>query len=283
MNLERLRAAQAQEREADSLRALPDSFYREVAEYIEDLRRERSQAADSAADPFGSEQVRRLTEEIENAEEVAEALYERRVGKLVKRASLAAAGVPTDEEGLTAEEAELFADLVAQIEAHREEVLASFATSGDGPRRSPGPATSAEGPDRDTEATTADADATATDAGTEQAFDAGDAMGGGPAESDTTERTNESDAPPTPPDEPPEDDDADADGSDADDAAADESTGDEGAGASDTERVTLRITRDVGEVFGVDERVYDLASEDVVTLPAANAKPLLDRDAAEEL
>jgi len=66
-------------------------------------------------------------------------------------------------------------------------------------------------------------------------------------------------------------------------AGADESTGDEGAGASDTERVTLRITRDVGEVFGVDERVYDLAAEDVVTLPAANARPLLERDAAERV
>jgi DNA replication factor GINS len=53
--------------------------------------------------------------------------------------------------------------------------------------------------------------------------------------------------------------------------------------AADTERTTLRITRDVGEIFGVDEREYDLASEDVVTLPTPNAEPLLARDAAERL
>ena len=35
--------------------------------------------------------------------------------------------------------------------------------------------------------------------------------------------------------------------------------------------------------FGVDEREYDLASEDVVTLPAENADPLVQRDAAERL
>jgi DNA replication factor GINS len=39
----------------------------------------------------------------------------------------------------------------------------------------------------------------------------------------------------------------------------------------------------VGEILGVDERAYDLASEDVVTLPAANAEPLVERDAAEPL
>jgi DNA replication factor GINS len=50
-----------------------------------------------------------------------------------------------------------------------------------------------------------------------------------------------------------------------------------------TERVTLRITEDVGRIFGVDEREYDLETEDVVTLPTTNAGPLLDRDAAERL
>jgi DNA replication factor GINS len=51
----------------------------------------------------------------------------------------------------------------------------------------------------------------------------------------------------------------------------------------DTERTTVRITRDVGAIFGVDEREYDLSSEDVVTLPTANAEPLLQRDAAERI
>jgi len=50
-----------------------------------------------------------------------------------------------------------------------------------------------------------------------------------------------------------------------------------------TDRETIRVTRDVGEIVGIDERVYELASEDVVTLPTANAKPLVDRNAAERL
>ena len=49
------------------------------------------------------------------------------------------------------------------------------------------------------------------------------------------------------------------------------------------ERTTIRITRDVGEIFGVDERTYELASEDVVTLPEENAGPLVERGAAEKL
>jgi DNA replication factor GINS len=49
------------------------------------------------------------------------------------------------------------------------------------------------------------------------------------------------------------------------------------------DRATVRITRDVGAIFGVDEREYDLASEDVVSLPVENADPLVQRDAAERL
>ncbi|TKX76832.1 hypothetical protein EXE53_29765, partial [Halorubrum sp. SD626R] len=49
------------------------------------------------------------------------------------------------------------------------------------------------------------------------------------------------------------------------------------------DRTTVRITRDVGPILGVDDREYDLASEDVVTLPAENADPLVQRDAAERL
>jgi DNA replication factor GINS len=45
----------------------------------------------------------------------------------------------------------------------------------------------------------------------------------------------------------------------------------------------VRITSDVDEFYGVDERRYDLDAEDVVQLPEANAKPLLQKEAAERL
>ncbi|MFO7834381.1 MAG: hypothetical protein R6V31_10110 [Halohasta sp.] len=55
------------------------------------------------------------------------------------------------------------------------------------------------------------------------------------------------------------------------------------AEGDDEDRTTLRITKHVGEIFCVDGREYTLRSEDVVTLPTANAEPLVDRDAAMRL
>jgi DNA replication factor GINS len=49
------------------------------------------------------------------------------------------------------------------------------------------------------------------------------------------------------------------------------------------DRETVRVTEDVGDIFGVDEREYDLSEDDVVRLPAANAGPLIERGAAERL
>jgi DNA replication factor GINS len=58
-------------------------------------------------------------------------------------------------------------------------------------------------------------------------------------------------------------------------------TGEDGGAA--VERTTVRITDEVGEILGVDQREYRLGADDVVTLPTANAEPLLDREAAERL
>lgn len=52
-------------------------------------------------------------------------------------------------------------------------------------------------------------------------------------------------------------------------------------GNNEMDRRTVRITEDVGEIVGVDERAYDLSTDDIVTLPRQNAEPLLARDAAE--
>ena len=52
---------------------------------------------------------------------------------------------------------------------------------------------------------------------------------------------------------------------------------------SDVDRTLVRITTDVGAIFGYDEREYELQAGDVVTLPTVNAEPLLAKDAAEAL
>ncbi|ELY64446.1 DNA replication complex subunit Gins51 [Natrinema versiforme] len=123
MNLDELRSVQSKERQKDSLQNLRPSFYQEVGEYIADLEDERDRVAEQAEDPFSAPEVGRLTDEIETAKDVVEAIYERRMGKLVKQASLAAAGMAANDEGLTAEEADLFDDLVDRIGSNKSRVL----------------------------------------------------------------------------------------------------------------------------------------------------------------
>lgn len=249
MNLDDLRSAQVDERGTDSLQPLRPSFYEETAAYLTDLRERRDQLAEQVEDPFEAEDVRRLTDELETAQEVVEAIYDRRVGKLVKRASLAAAGMPADEEGLTQEERELFGDLVERIESNRTAVLEVLdgETEFTGAGSTTGPAPSADGP-------------------AESPLDAAEAMG-----AEATEPGPADDWSPA----------ADADQRPEPDGG---STAVAPAGPTDdTDRLTVRITASVGEIYGVDDKVYTLDAEDVVTLPAPNAEPLLERGAAQRV
>jgi DNA replication factor GINS len=194
--------------------------------------------------------------------------------------------MPADEEGLTTEEAELFSDLVAQIEAHRAGVLSSF----DSDRAERGSEEGASGSGAEGSDRMGGTGPGSSSGETDRTLDVGEAMGGDGGASASPEGSDSSASRRSSVEASPGDADDDTEDADAADLAGDvtgsseddEST-DGGRAAGEPERVTLRITRDVGEVFGVDERVYDLAAEDVVTLPEANAKPLLDRDAAEEI
>ncbi|MFD1635049.1 DNA replication protein [Haloplanus ruber] len=296
MNVEELRTVQRTERQKDSLQHLRDSFYRDVADYIAERKAEREQIAAAADDPFSSPEVSRLTDEIETAEEVVESIYERRIGKIVKRATFAAAGMATEDEGLTTEERDLFDDLVARIEANRDTVLDTL--SGESP---------ADAEDADPDATEESTPPTASD--DRPSGDAGDAPADAADRSPTSPdpiRSGDDGAPPDPDDilaeamggddsSPATANGGDAGSTDADptssppgpapdpDAPARDDSPAPDGGETGTERTTLRITSDVGAIFGVDEREYDLASEDVVTLPTPNAEPLLERDAAERL
>ena len=334
MNLDELQSVQARERQSSDLQHLRPSFYREVGEFVERLSEERARAVEAADDPFSSPDVRRLTDDIETAGRTVEAVYERRVGKVVKKASIAAAGMPADDDGLTDEEEELFEDLVARIERNREAVLS--ATDGEGPSVScsvdPGGGTGADvdatagtdaaspaDPGRDSspvESDSSPADADAADAD----VSAADLMGTDVASSDGTttdgpadaappvasastsaeQAPGSSDEPSTPSaDDPPapaaspERAEASTDtgpgpGADADagDGTEDRTTDPAGDGRSSIPglpRTTVRITDDVGEVVGADDRDYDLGSGTVVTLPEPNAEVLVEKDAAERL
>jgi DNA replication factor GINS len=278
MNLDELRSVQSKERSKDSLQHLRESFYAEVGEYISELREERERAAERADSPFDSEEVNRLTDEIKTAEEVVEAIYERRVGKVVKRASLAAADMPADEEGLTTEERALFSDLVGRIESNKRTVLDVLAGESDGASTDDASDAAASSPVDTVAETPADAANDGVPASTADGEDVD-------ADAGTARPSEEAAAVATDPD---------AGATDSDAGASDDGTPDDesGGGTDDADddsfagldgRTTVRITSDVGEIFGVDERAYDLSTEDVVTLPAANAEPLLERDAAERL
>jgi DNA replication factor GINS len=346
MNLDELQSVQARERQSSDLQHLRSSFYREVGEFIQELTQERAQAVDRADDPFSSPEVRQLSNDIETAEQTVEAIYERRVGKVVKKASIAAAGMPVDTEGLTDEEASLFDDLVVRIENNRENVLSvldgdapsvscsvdsteddRIGTETESPSASPSPDSDA----------TPEVDAQSDPTPDTEGVSAADLMGSGPDESaDPTEApTSEAEtgtateSEPTadstpdpdadaltaseaeasaPPEEPPtpepgaesadasrtevQPDDAPPGVGSEDTPASDEQTStdessEESADESSTipglPRTTVRITDDIGEVVGADNRDYDLGSEDVVTLPEPNADVLVDKGAAERL
>jgi len=117
MELEELRAAQADERRSEKLQELPDSFYEDAAEYIESLREER----DACDDPY-SDEAQRLNDALSSARQVTEAIYERRVGKVVKMASLAANGHTATEDRMTREERDMYANIVDEICAGQERV-----------------------------------------------------------------------------------------------------------------------------------------------------------------
>lgn len=327
MNLDELQSIQSRERQATSLQELRPTFYQDAGEFIRELVRERDRAAERADDPFSSPEVRRLTDDIETAKSTVEALYERRIGKVVKSASIAAAGMPADDDGLTEEEQQLFDTLVDRIERNREHVLEgvidgdgsdiSCARGAEPPEQESEPASDFPGSDvgskaepvsdsnneptpdsvrpseseQDIETTVEAEPGAAADLGIDPAPDseAGDdaATDGTPTDgvsaaemmgTGTTDDSIGGDDSPLPDDiaddtERP---------SNSEDSDTQESSDTE-ATADAVERTTVRITRDVGEVFGVDERSYELSSDDVVTLPAENASPLVDRDAAERL
>lgn len=336
MNLDELRSAQAKERRKDSLQHLRDSFYDDVGAYVADLRAARDRRAEQVENPFADDDVRRLSDEVETAEEVAEALYERRVGKVVKLASFAAADMPVEEEGMTTEERRLFDDLVERITTNKSDVLdvlagesanadesvvgaeaigadarteaestesAPRAESEPAPETESGPgaladamgddepsAAASEGPRVDeataTEPTGNAGGSAEPDGDGSTAVPPEPAPRGAVGVDDSTDEsapddvtTGDSTGDASGVESPPSEADADPD------PVAGERTDGGRAGATETEaeRTTVRITRDVGAIFGVDEREYELTSEDVVSLPAENAEPLVQRDAAERI
>ncbi|WP_336327982.1 DNA replication complex subunit Gins51 [Halovenus sp. HT40] len=311
MNLEELQAARDRERQTDKLQQLRESFYADAGEFIQQLQTERDRAAERADDPFDSPEVSQLTDEINTAEQTVEAIYEKRVGKIVKAASFAAADLPAEAEGMTKEEQDLFDTLVENIKANRQHVLAVL--DGEEPPTDETAGTTAPEPDVSAADLMGTGDETAADSEPPAEISAPTEP---PADADPEPPAER---PPTGGDQPPTEQGADREmppqesdhvGERAPDTAdpghpeapthqgdAVRNDGGKPATAASTEgtspgtdseppaiqRQTVRITDDVGTFVGSDERDYDLERDDIVTLPESNASILIDRDAAEQL
>ncbi len=290
MNLDELQSVRDRERQTDKPQQLRETFYQDAGEFIQQLRAQRERAADRADDPFDAPEVNQLTDQIKTAEQTVEAIYEKRVGKLVKNASLAAADLPAESDGLTAEEKELFETMVDNIKSNRQHVLnvldgtveetdtdetpippeaetapiSSTDSGGVTPTEptagEPAPTESAESDVPPMEAGSDPEPGAQRSTESENGVSAADAMGG---DSGRTE----------PPDKQKREPEVRNDGG----AAATPEAG------SGVDRETVRITTDVGDFLGFDEREYDLSENDVVTLPATNVEPLVSRDAAERI
>ena len=188
-------------------------------------------------------------------------------------ASFAAADMPTDDEGLTEEEQALFDRLVSAIEQNREGVFAIL--DGEDPPvdptdhgvadREPDAQTPTAGPTDGVEAAGRDS----RDTGDGETVDAADLMAGGPGDS-------RSDAGPDPTGSDPARTDTVGSGPAGTDSAG-------RAGPASVDRSMVRITDDVGPIYGVEGREYELTENDVVTLPEPNVGPLLEKDAAERI
>lgn len=294
MDIDELQTVQNKERQKDSLQHLRDSFYEDVAAYIEELKSDRERAAEETTDPFSDPEVSRLTDDIERAEDVVEAVYERRVGKVVKMASFAAADMPVQEEGLTTQERDLFEDMVGRIGDNRSRVLDILAGDGDErPASTSGAAPNSQPTSESVSSPPADTEPTASESPntSEAPAHSEPAVGTGvpdpetepsavPPEAPSEDRNETAEkSPPAPPEEPTRSD----GGVSAETSTRSAADADEPTPSDNEARTTVRITADVGRMLGVDDREYELKREDVVSLPEDNADALLQREAAERL
>ena len=285
MQLTELQSVRDSERRTDKLQQLRESFYQDAGEYISQLRAERQRVADQADDPFDAPAVGRLSDEIETAENTVEAIYEKRVGKIVKAASLAAADMPFETEGMTREERDLFERLVSEIGQNRERVFGVLKQADEPDDRSTPPSStpvsetaagkSAPDASTDTEQSAVNNESPSTDVtDTEVELDSDPA----PAVADGTSGTSGVSAPATQMStgvgagsEP---------GSESE-SSTDQPVRNDGGSATTVDRQTIRVTDDLDPFVGYDDREYDLGTDDVVSLPETNARPLLERGAAE--
>ncbi|MDY7082687.1 MAG: hypothetical protein SXQ77_09845, partial [Halobacteria archaeon] len=234
-----LREVQSKERQGDSLQELKDDFYTETAEYIRRMREKR----DNLDDPF-SDEAQRINDAVSTAQEIGEAIYERRVGKVVKLASLSANGVNVDEGGMTREEREMYEDIVGVIERNHQHVVGEML-------KGETESSQESAREKDREERSQNTQSEPEEIATEKAV----TRDGG----ETHAQSSESELEPEP-----------------------EHNGD-GQSESGNDYTTVRVKKNLPEFMGVDGEEYELGEEDVAMIPDENADVLCEKDAAVKL
>lgn len=115
MNLDDLRILQSNERSSPQLQEVEKDLYKKIAEYIKTLE----QKIQDSEDP----EVQKIKDERDSAKRVAESIFDKRLGKIIRLASLKASGLGKSPKSLTPEEQVIFDSLVETLEKGRAAIL----------------------------------------------------------------------------------------------------------------------------------------------------------------
>lgn len=119
MNLDDLRILQSNERSSPQLQEVEKDLYKKIAEYIKALE----QKIQDPEDP----ETQKIKDERDSAKRVAESIFDKRLGKIIRLASLKASGLGRSPKSLTPEEQMIFDSLVETLEKGRAAILSQFA------------------------------------------------------------------------------------------------------------------------------------------------------------
>ncbi|PTD94006.1 hypothetical protein C9439_04710 [archaeon SCG-AAA382B04] len=115
VNLEELRDLLRKERRMDELTELDDNFYPQVGSYIKDLENEIDKKQEE-------NKKQMLRDERESAKRFIEKIFDRRIGKVIRLASLNTKGLSVKEKNMTIEEREIFTSLKDELKEGRKKV-----------------------------------------------------------------------------------------------------------------------------------------------------------------
>jgi len=122
VNLEDLREIQRKERKSDELVDIDDDFYIMIGRRISELESEAKRETNQEAKLI-------IMDEINSIRKVAEGIFERRIGKILRMAPLHLKGLNVETDNMVSDEEAIFRDVCKNLKEGREAVLSSIISS----------------------------------------------------------------------------------------------------------------------------------------------------------